>query len=83
MSTEKQARERMVQQRQHDEHLQKLMLSRTEAEVSNSSDAEVTPEHARELMTQQRQDDAHLQAAMLNRAEAEVGISCNPTPPQE
>lgn len=83
MSTEKQARERMVQQRQHDEHLQESMLSRAEAEISNSSEAEVTPEHARELMTQQRQDKAHLQEAMLNRAEAEVGISCNPTPPQE
>ncbi len=78
MSTEKQARERMVQQRQHEEHVQESMLSRAEAELSNPSDAEaVTPEQARELMAQQRHNDARLQEAMLNRAEAEVGLSSN------
>ncbi len=84
MSTEKQAREFMVQQRQNDEHLQESMLSRAEAEVSKSSHTEaVTQEQARELMTQKRQDKAHLQESMLNRAEAEIGISSNTASPQD
>jgi multidrug efflux pump subunit AcrA (membrane-fusion protein) len=80
MSNEKRARERVVQQRQHDEHLQELMLNRAEAEVNNPSNAEaVTQEQARELLTQQRQHDEHLQESMLNRAEAEIGISNRPS----
>ncbi len=73
MSTEKQAREFMVQQRQNDEHLQESMLSRAEAEVSKSSHTEaVTQEQARELMTQQRHREEHLHESLLSRAEAEL-----------
>ncbi len=80
MSNEKRARERVVEQRQHDEHLQESMLNRAEAEVNSSSNAEaVTQGQARELLTQQRHDKAHLQESMLNRAEAEIGISNRPS----
>ncbi len=75
MSTEKKARERMIEQRHHDEHVQESMLTRAEAELENPNGDAVTQEQARELLTQQRHDKAQSQEAMLNRAEAEVGLN--------
>jgi hypothetical protein len=75
MSTQEQARELMVQQRQNDENQQESVLRRSEAEVDNPSDGEaVTDEQARELMAQQRHHEEQLQQSMLIRTEAEVGI---------
>lgn len=75
MSTQEQARELMVQQRQNNKNQQGSMLSRSEVEVDNPSDGKaVTDEQARELMAQQRHHDEHLQESMLSRTEAEAGI---------
>lgn len=71
MSTEKQAREQMVQQRLENEHLQESMLNRAEAEVQQGDNA-ATEDLARQQMAQQRQEAEHIQEAMLTRTEAEI-----------
>lgn len=73
MSTEKEARSAMNQQRQQEKHLQKSMLSRAEAEVETPSSDGIEAE-ARELMAEQRQQEESLQQSMLSRAESEVGL---------
>jgi flagellar hook-basal body complex protein FliE len=78
MSTQDKARELMVQQRQHDEHLHESMLNRAEAAHPGGTEA-LTQEEARELMAQQRYHEKHLHESMLNRAEAEVGFPDNET----
>ncbi|MGA9380981.1 MAG: hypothetical protein WBV73_19625 [Phormidium sp.] len=71
MSTEKQAREQMAQQRLGDEHLQESMLNRAEAEVQQGDNA-VTEDLARQQMAQQRLEAEQIQEAMLTRTEAEI-----------
>ncbi|GET41114.1 hypothetical protein [Microseira wollei] len=73
MSTEKEARSAMNQQRQQEKHLQQSMLSRAEAEVEIPTSDGIEAE-ARELMAQQRQQEESLQQSMLSRAESEVGL---------
>lgn len=60
------ARESVVQQRQHEEHLQETMRTRAAAEMATPSDA-VTQAEAREAMTEQRQHEEHLQETMHQR----------------
>ena len=71
MSTEKQAREQMAQQRLENEHLQESMLNRAEAEVQHGDNV-ATEDLARQQMAQQRQEAEHIQEAMLTRTEAEI-----------
>ncbi len=79
MSAEKQARERMVQQRLENQHIQETMLNRTEAETQAGGEY-LIEEQAREQMTQQRLNKQHLDESMLTRAEAEVTISASDEP---
>jgi hypothetical protein len=75
MSTQEQGRELITQQRLHDEQMHESMLSRSEAEADNLSEADAfMQEQARELMTRQRHHDEHLQQSILSRVEAEVGV---------
>ncbi|VXD24046.1 conserved hypothetical protein [Planktothrix serta PCC 8927] len=68
MSMQDKARELLVQDRQHQEHLQETMRNRV-GEEENAM--EQTQEHARELLVQDRLHDHHLQEAMLSRVEEE------------
>ena len=73
MSTQDKARELMVQQRQHDEHLHESMLNRAEAAHPAGTDA-MTQEEAR--------DDSRLQQVGMRRAQAAqhgVGARDDPT----
>jgi hypothetical protein len=73
MTTEDLARKNLTQQRQQDEHLQDMMLNRTEAELHSTGEGDaIAAEHARETLTQQRQQEEHVKENMLHRAEAEI-----------
>lgn len=71
MSTEEQARERLAQQRHHEEHLKETMLNRAEDSLHQEHDHQ-TDEQARELLAQKRQEEEHLRETMLNRSESEI-----------
>ncbi|MFB2880105.1 hypothetical protein [Floridanema aerugineum] len=71
MTTEKQAREQMAQQRLEMEHLQESMLNRAEAEVQQG-DNSATEELARQQMTQERLEAEQTNESMLTRSEAEI-----------
>lgn len=71
MTTEKQAREQMAQQRRENEHIQESMLNRAEAEVQQG-DNHTTEDLARQQMTQQRLEAEHSNESMLSRSEAEI-----------
>jgi len=72
MSTNEQARERLAQQRQHEEHVQETMRERSEESIrADNTDAQ-TEEKAREHLTQERHHEEHVQQTMLNRSEAEL-----------
>ncbi|HEY9862790.1 MAG TPA: hypothetical protein V6D21_01295 [Candidatus Obscuribacterales bacterium] len=66
MNLQDKARELLVQDRQHQEHLQENMLNRVAEEEQAM---EQTHEQARELLVQDRLHDDHLQEAMLSRVE--------------
>lgn len=70
------ARESIVEQRQHEEHLKETMQSRAEAEMTGLDNTEIE-EAAREGMVEQRRQESHLQETMLSRSTAEIGV-----PPQ-
>jgi hypothetical protein len=72
MTQDNRARQRLTQQRQHEEHIQESILERAEEEVRSASTDNPTQEQAREHLTQQRHHADHLQETMLNRAEAEI-----------
>ncbi len=65
MNMQDKARELLVQDRQHQEHLQETMRNRV-AEEENTN--EETQEQARELLVQERLHDDHLHEAMLSRS---------------
>ena len=69
--TEK-AREKLVEDRQHQEHLQETMLSRTQTEVENGEADQVVLEQAREALAKHLQQEEHVQESMLERAEEEI-----------
>lgn len=66
MNLEDKARELLVQDRQHQEHINENMLNRVAEEEQA---VEQTQEQARELLAQDRLHDDHLQEAMLSRVE--------------
>lgn len=66
LTTPEKARESVVQQRQHEEHLQETMRTRAAAEMATPGNA-VTQAEAREVMTEQRQHEEHLQETMHQR----------------
>jgi len=71
MSTEEQARKLMAQDRQHQEHIDHNMLSRSVEEVEELEIAN-TDERARELLAQDRKHEVNLQENMLNRSHEEI-----------
>lgn len=71
MSTQEEARKAMTENRQHQEHIQENMLSRSQAEIEKSSISEIE-EEARETMVEKRQHDKHTRENMLSRSEAEI-----------
>lgn len=71
MNIEEQARERLAQQRQHEEHLEESILKRSEDSLHQEHDHQ-TDEQARELLAQKRQEEEHLRETMLNRSESEI-----------
>jgi hypothetical protein len=66
MNLEDKARELLVQDRQHQEHISENMLNRVAEEEQA---VEQTQEQARELLAQDRLHEDHLQEAMLSRVE--------------
>lgn len=74
LTTQERARESVVQQRQHDEHLQETMRTRATAEMETPNPTS-TQEEARELIAKQRQHDEHLQETMQQRASDKIGSS--------
>jgi hypothetical protein len=74
MSTQEQARQKMAESRQQEEHLKEAMLSRSEEKLERTDNSEID-EEARELMVEQRQQDRQLKQSMLSRSEEEIGIS--------
>ncbi|VXD15020.1 hypothetical protein [Planktothrix paucivesiculata] len=66
MNLQDKARELLVEDRQHQEHLQENMLNRVAEEEQAM---EQTHEQARELLVQDRLHDDHIQEAMLSRVE--------------
>lgn len=71
IATPEKARESVVHQRQHEEHLQETMRTRAAAEIKTPSSAGTQAE-ARELMVEQRQRDEHLQETMHQRAVEDI-----------
>jgi hypothetical protein len=71
MDTNDLARQKLAQKRQHDEHLDEAMLSRSEEELHAA--ANELDEEAREHLTQQRQHEEQRQDSLLHRSEDEVG----------
>ena len=74
MSTQEEAREAMAQSRQHGEHVEQSILSRSQAEVETLTDDNVE-EEAREAMVTKRQHDEHIQRSMLRRTAEETGLA--------
>lgn len=71
LTVQEKAREAMVQQRQHQEHIGETMHSRAEQELENSNCAEITQE-ARLGMNKERQHSEHLEETMHSRTQAEI-----------
>ena len=71
MTTQEEARKAMAESRQHEEHIEENMLSRSQETIEQSSSQDIE-EEARELMVEQRQHDKNIQETMLSRSEAEI-----------
>ncbi|NJM23159.1 MAG: Hsp20/alpha crystallin family protein [Richelia sp. SM1_7_0] len=71
LSMQERARESMVKQRQQEEHIEETMHSRTEEELENPHDAEIS-ESARLIMNKQLQHGEHLQKKMHARTGADI-----------
>ena len=67
MTTSEKARQLMVEERQHEEHVQENVLSRA-VEAVETGLAEETEAKARELMAEERQQQEHIHENMLSRA---------------
>lgn len=67
MTTSEKARKLMVEERQHEEHVQGKLLSRAVEAVETGS-VEEAEAKARELMAEERKQEEHIQETMLNRA---------------
>jgi hypothetical protein len=66
-----QARDRLTQQRQHDDHRQESLLERSDEELHDPS-ALTVDEKARLAMANQLHHQDHTQEAMLGRSEEEL-----------
>lgn len=73
LEVEQQARQEMVKERHHEEHLQQTMRDRTLQELENPQTTEII-EEAREAVTKQRQHEEHIEETMHTRTAAQVGI---------
>ncbi|GAB4368655.1 MAG: hypothetical protein Kow00121_07980 [Elainellaceae cyanobacterium] len=74
MSTNEQARERLTQQRQHEDHVKETMLNRSEAEIEHpvGQGDHAVDEQAREALAHDRQHEEHVKETMRNRAQSEL-----------
>lgn len=71
LTMQERAREAMVKQRQHEEHLEETIHSRSEEELKNPHDA-VISKSARLGIKQQLQQGEHLKETMHSRTESEI-----------
>ena len=71
LTMQEKAREAMVKQRQHEEHIEETMHSRTEEELKNPHDAGIS-EEARLGMKKQTQHAENLKETMHSRTESEI-----------
>ena len=71
MNTNEESRKAMAENRLHQEHLNRNVLHRSQAEVRQPSTKQLESE-ARELMVEQRKKEEHLHENMLCRTEAEI-----------
>ena len=71
MSTQEKARQYVTETRQQQQHLEQLMLERSEAEAAEINDAEIQ-EETRELVAKQRQKQQHRTLSMKHRLAEEV-----------
>lgn len=69
MTTSEKARKLMVEERQHEDHVQENVLTRA-VEALETGLGKETEAKARELMAQERQQEEHIHESMLNRAES-------------
>ncbi len=69
MDISEKAREQLTGNRQHDEHVQDNMQSRTQAEVDHAETGETVSEQAREALTEQLHHTDQRQKNMRERAE--------------
>lgn len=76
MSEQDAARERLAEQRHHDEHVKEVMLSRAEHELMSEEQlqAQSVEKGARQLMAEHRQHEDQVKESMLSRSEEEVGF---------
>ena len=73
MNTESKARKSITRRRQRQQKSQRSRLSRSAAEINNSSDPNIQAK-ARKAITQNRQQVEHIHESMLGRLVAEVNI---------
>ncbi|AFY65196.1 hypothetical protein [Geitlerinema sp. PCC 7407] len=76
MNEQEAARERLAEQRHHDEHVKETMLNRAEHEVMSEEErqAQSVEEGARQLMAEHRQHKEQVKESLLRRSEDEVGF---------
>ncbi|MDJ0735691.1 MAG: Hsp20/alpha crystallin family protein [Nostocaceae cyanobacterium] len=73
LSVQEKARQEMIKQRQHQEHLQQTMHTRALEELEKTQVSNIK-EEARESVTEERQHEEHLEETMHSRSAAEVGV---------
>jgi alpha-glucuronidase len=73
MSTQEEAREAMVEERQHTEQVRQTLLNRSWEEIETSVETSIQAE-ARDRMVAQRQHEKHTQDSLLSRSASEVGV---------
>ncbi len=73
VSVQKQAREEMAKERQHEEHIEATMHARTLQELKHPQTDHIA-EESREATTKQRHHEKHVEETMHTRAATEVGI---------
>ncbi len=73
LNIQEKAREGMVKERQHQEHLQQMMHKRTLEELETDQGSHLK-EEARESMAQQRHHEEHLESTMHSRSAEEMGV---------
>ena len=72
MNIEKQARTQLAKDRQHNEHVQDIMVSRTQTKINHPDKAIDVEEQARETLVEHRQHEKHRQDSMLERTDESI-----------